>query len=532
MKHSAFLFVFAFAFLAVFCCLSSARAQDQTALRAMFESIMDKQKQAATERGDTLNFEGDIQIEDAGSYYAATLPHASLTTKEGNTLEIGMIAVNASPQSKPGIWKVTIALPTPFTLKDSKGTPLMTMSVGSQSVTGIWNNNIEYFTQLNADYRDIIVQDVTQGFSAKLGTLGLKSDLTETAPGKWSGPIDIKLEKLEAVIPDRQMKISLGSATNRVHLLSYDPALIQSKRAELSALQEKAANSTKNEEQNLAIGTLIFDLLTKSGDGLKTDYAVENFEVIAPQPGQQAMGKFSLEKGSLSLVLSGFSEDKVTLLLGLDYEGLDPRPLSAHIRNVMPRETHLEWELKNVPVQQLAATLQNTLGGLTSSTKGMNQMGMAALMFKLPAILSQAGTALTVEKNYINNDLYRAELDGDVKTDLSAFTGFVSDFMLKVYGLDNLITALENAAAEPTTMYRTTIGGWASNLRYFKGFGLRQKDDQSTPYYTYHFELTPQGQMLLNDKDAAAMLSGSLLPPIPGELGGGNDALGADAPAQ
>lgn len=501
---------------------AQANAGDEARLKTLFQAMLDQQKQAAEKNGGELVLEGDIQIENAGSYYAITLPHATLKNKNGTSLEIGLVAVNASAQPTPGTWKMTIALPTPFVLKDTGGKPLMSLHIGGQSATGIWNEKIEYFTQMNATYRDITAEDTAKSFIAKLPALTFKTDLKETTPGKWSGPIETRLGKLEVTIPQKQTKISLKSGAVQFDLLSYDPALIKAKRTQIEALQQNAQENPASKtppsaEHKAAIGNLIFDLLTKSGEGLRTNYAIEEFEIIAPQPGQTEIGRFSLAKASMSVALTGFAGDRVSVEFGLDYDGLDPKPLTAQMQNILPREAHLDWKLNNVPLQQLAATLNNSLGGMASASPQMSQMGAAALLFKLPAILSQAETKMVVEKNFIANDLYRAELNGGVGADISAFTGFVSDFVLGVYGLDNLITALENAASEPTTMYRSTIGSWASTLKYLKGFGAMQKDEQDTTFHRYHFELTPQGQMLLNDKDAAAMFSKSILPPLPAD---------------
>lgn len=504
---------------------AAAQNNDQARLKTLFESVLNTQKAEAQARGSTLVLEGDIQIENAGHYYAVTLPHASLKHKDGSTMEIGMIAVNASPQQAKGVWKMTIALPTPFILKDKTGTPLMSVNIGGQNVTGTWNEAVEYFTQLNASYTDVTAEDMAKTFSLKLPMLSVKSDLKETTPGKWSGPMEAHLQKLDLTIPQQKTKISLESATAHFDLLSYDPLLIKAKRTELAALRDHASQPATDgqplpapsPEHMSAVGQLIFDLLTKSGEGFKTTYALKNLEIIAPQPGQEAMGKFGLEKGLLSIETSGFSSDKVSLNIGLDYDGLDPRPLNEQFQNLLAKEAHISWALKNVPLQQLAATLTNAFSGMAQGSPAMTQMTAAGLMFKIPAILSQAQTSLVVEKNFMMNDLYRTELNGQMLADITAATGFTSDFVLGVYGLDNLIIALENAAANPNTMYRKNIQGWAANLKYFKGFGVKQKDDQATPLYRYHFQMTPQGQMLLNEKDAASVFTGSFLPPLPAD---------------
>ncbi|MCD8520322.1 MAG: hypothetical protein LRY57_03350, partial [Alphaproteobacteria bacterium] len=378
----------------------------------------------------------------------------------------GGYKINTSAADKPGSWKMTFALPTPLILKDTAGNPKLNLAINGQKVTGIWNEDIGYFTQMDALYSGISLTDIAQNFSANIGSISIKSNLEERSPGKWSGPLSGRLEKLDILIPDRQMKLSLKSLENNIEFLSYDPALIRTKQQELAAAT--AANESP--------GQILFDLLTKSGEGFKTTYDIEGLEIIAPQPGQNTMGKFGLDAGAVSLALSGFSADKVAASISLNYRGLDPRPLSTHLQNVMPREAHLSWELKDVPLQKLSATVQNTFSA-AKDNPAATQAGMAALVFKLSALLSQAQTRLSVQKNYMMNDLYRTNLDGGVSADITALLGFSSDFVLNVYGLNNLITALDNAAIEPTTMYRTTLQSWAANLKYFKGFGLLQKDE-------------------------------------------------------
>lgn len=487
--------------------LAQAQGNEEARLKAIFTKMLEGQKTATAASGDEFITEGEIQIEDAGNYYAVTLPNARLKTASGNVIDIGMIAVNASSQpaaaNGAGQWKMTIALPTPFAVKDALGQPLMTLSIGGQKVSGIWNETLEAFTTLDAQYTGLKLEDAAQQVGGSLAALHFSSSLQETKPGKWSGPVHVKLEGLEVNLPVQRMKISLKSGSAQMDMLDYDLAAIKAARTSITS----AASPLQ----------AVLDLLTKNGEGLKMLLNLQQFEVIAPQPEQEAMGKFSIATGALSVGFSGFTQDKVTAKIGLDYRGLDPRPLSAHLQNLVPREAHLDWELKNLPLQKLSATVQNTLAGTAANaaSPAMQQIGMMSLLTKLPALLSEAQTSLTVEKNYITNDIYRAELEGGVKSDLTAYTGFISDFMLGVYGLDNLIVALENAANVPTTMYRSELRGWASNLKYFKGFALQKKDDQGTAMHSYHFQITPQGQFLLNDKDAAALLNGTILPPVP-----------------
>lgn len=491
-----------FAFLALIVTLALpftawADAAEEARLKDIFSKIIATQKTEAAAHGSEFITEGDIQIEDAGNYYAVTLPLAKLKTKDGNVLDIGMIAINASPQAQPGTWKMTIALPTPFVMKDAAGAPLMSLAIGSQNVTGIWNESLAAFTTLNASYGDLKVEDMGKAFSGTLAKLAFSADLKEASPGKWSGPMMTRLDGLSVSIPGKQMKIGLKWGEMKFDLSGYNLAALKG-----SDMKDPAT---------------IIGALAKNAEGLRSALNVQEFEVIAPQPGQEAMGKFALEKGNFTLALSGLSQDKVTAQIGLDYRGLDPKPLNEQLQNLLPHEAKLNWQLNNVPLQKLTTTVQNTLGAVNTVSPAMPQMGAMALMMKLPALLSEAQTSMTVEKNYVSNDLYRAELEGNVKSDITAFTGFISDFMLGVYGLDNLIVALENAAAIPTTMYRSELRSLASNLKYFKGFAVQKKDDQGTNMHGYHFEITPQGQFLLNDKDAAALLSGNVLPPVGGE---------------
>ena len=91
----------------------SARAQDEAArvqvLKGQIEGFLENQKAMALKNGCKLDTKGSVTVEEGNGYYAFTMPHITYTDSKGVRSEIGMVAINATPDAGHD-WKVSVAL--------------------------------------------------------------------------------------------------------------------------------------------------------------------------------------------------------------------------------------------------------------------------------------------------------------------------------------------------------------------------------------------------------------------------------------
>ena len=159
-------------------------------LKTVFTNLLTDKAKRITSQGSKLVMDGDVMVEPASGYYAVTLPHLSVVSADNSRFDIGMISVNVIPDDKPDQWKMSLALPTPLTWRDAQGAEKVKVEIGKQNFAGIWNEKLQNFTKLKAEYRDIKVNTPDKQFLGAATGLTLIYDLNQGSDGHWSGPIN------------------------------------------------------------------------------------------------------------------------------------------------------------------------------------------------------------------------------------------------------------------------------------------------------------------------------------------------------
>src|SRR5690606_24068324 len=115
------------------------------------EDMLNQRAEQARAQGGELVRDGAVIVEKAKEYYAVTLPPLSLRGKNNTRVDIGMIAVNASPGKEEGEWRMSVALPMPLIVRDmNQDGRTLTVDIARQNMAGIWHEKIEGFSKLNA----------------------------------------------------------------------------------------------------------------------------------------------------------------------------------------------------------------------------------------------------------------------------------------------------------------------------------------------------------------------------------------------
>lgn len=153
----------------------------------MFTDILVRQQTSYAEAGGQIQAEGPITVNKAAGYYAVTLPPMTVTAPDGRYQKFGMTAINASPSNKAGEWKMSVALPSTISYFDPEDKPVMTLSVGTQKMSGIWDESEGYFTHYDGTYSNIKMTGTgNAGFS--IGKLVINSAVQ---PPRKTGELDV-----------------------------------------------------------------------------------------------------------------------------------------------------------------------------------------------------------------------------------------------------------------------------------------------------------------------------------------------------
>jgi|GEM_PF-4385991 len=167
------------------------------ALQKLAEAALTSQTTAYKNAGSTLISEGRMVVEPAGTYYALTTPQLSLKMPDGVTRSIGMLAINAIPTEDPDTYKMAIALPTPMMDKNASGQTIGQIDIGSQTMNGLYHFNLQNFSELMADYKNIRFASTT-GPDYTIGSAAVQMTMDKAAleTGKASGSFNATLQDI------------------------------------------------------------------------------------------------------------------------------------------------------------------------------------------------------------------------------------------------------------------------------------------------------------------------------------------------
>lgn len=474
-------------------------------LKSVFEKFIENQKTAFS-ASDKLQpaFEGYVSVEPSDTYYAVTLPFYKLKNSNGGHIDIGMISINAMPdESNPRQWKMTIAIPTPIISYDPEDNPLLRIDIGAQRAAGIFDENLEYFTKLDALYADITAQTAdVKTFTLRIPETALRYDFTENdTEGLISGKGFMAVKNIIFQVASGEAKGKIGSLRTDFSLKKYDIESFNKNRKRIQALTKGMSTQGLDKKAHAkSLSEVLDNLYASFGDGMKFDYEIKDVEFTGkPKNAEDPAHQVKIGNVLFGTDIGGFKSGQAYLGLHFGYDGLS-LPTEPQESEVTPTQARLALSIHNIPVKELTTIGQNTILG-TMQNPDLAGMAMMTTMIKIPALLSQAGSYAVLDKNYIAGKDYRFDLDGKVQADMTALTNFTADIKGRFNGLDTLIEriqALSMTSSDKASRYQKIL----KQLQMLQMMGKKEEDSK---VYTYDFTVSPQGQILMNGQDAKGL---------------------------
>jgi hypothetical protein len=186
-------------------------------LKGQIEGFLENQKAMALRNGCKLDTKGSVAVEEGGGYYAFTLPHMTYTDSKGIRSELGMIAVNATPDAGND-WKITVALPTPISSFNASGAEVVRTDIGTQNATGVWNEKLGHFTSVNANLGNVQVNDLVKQSTVTVNGVTLNSNLTEKDPEAYTGTANAVLSNVAIYHADTNFKGTIPTIAFKTNL--------------------------------------------------------------------------------------------------------------------------------------------------------------------------------------------------------------------------------------------------------------------------------------------------------------------------
>ncbi len=454
-------------------------AEGAAKLKGIFENFLSYQK-SITEMGGAaakLEYDGAITVEPAGNYYAITLPHARMLYPGGEKLDIGMVSINASPYDTPGQWKMAVAVPTPIVLMDAAGKPEFKVSLGAQKAAGIWDEGLENFAKLDAQYGNILIESAKGDFIVRLPDSRILYDFAKAADGRWSGPGSLVVKNIDGLFGSRKSTAKIAEIKADFSINQYNPAALREYKTRLTAWLDKVAKQAPpgaaappDQAQGAELADMLTSLLLNSANGFRAEYAVSGVEISHINPQTNAPQSMKIGRGFFGLDMNGFLADKVALSLRFGYDGFDIAPVPPGFEGILPAGMNIDFAFQNIPIRQLGELGKNAAVGAALQPEMAPLAGLSFIM-KTPAILSQAGTTLNVVNNFVGNRDYRFDLNGSARADINAVNSFTGAFKGVFKGLDKLLGRVQAIAADPANPASENAKNLSASLMTMKASG-------------------------------------------------------------
>ncbi|MBX2834267.1 MAG: hypothetical protein KTR28_04760 [Micavibrio sp.] len=479
--------------------------QGATQLKAVFQAMLDKQDAKMTGSNRTIERKGNIIVEPAGGYYAVTLPPSTVhyTSKDdagapqAGNVEIGMISINATPNAKPKLWNMTLAIPTPIQLTDAAGAKKISYHIGSQKAAGIWHEDLQEFVELDAEYKNITATLADSTNVASIDSAILDYDIKQGANDRWSGPAKTIINGLNIGSPKSEGAFKLNQMTMTFNADQLDAVARKT-------LGELASTPPESQEP----GKLIKTLLTLA-NGLDMNVQVSGLDftkgdvdlisnILSMTPiGSKNAESFHLDNAYASVGIKGLLEDKASSALAIGYRGLKNETSNAGDEKLTPAFADIKILPQNIPIHQVAEVLGNELSA-------NNKISPISLMIKLPALLSQAETNIALDSK-IGNDFYSITSKGQAKADLMATNGIRLNMTTIITNLDGLLSHAQEKAVEednPLVQEYKTLAGTLAALKEIA------VPDENVGAGAHKFDLTmsDSGEIQMNGKPAMPLL--------------------------
>lgn len=507
-------------------------------LKDVFTKYIKNQEEVQEAAGGLdIVIDGEVTVEPKGEYYAVILPKISLqpseklkktitdaspVPKEGEkpedtsavqqdfpafTFDLGQTAINAIPDDKPGLWKVTIAFPgsMSFGVQDEFS---LQVAIGEQNTSGLLHEVSGNLLKLESVLKNVKINASSGGETSEftIPELGMTANYEDDGQGYISGPSTVRISGMGFDIPEDGGRIDFGSLEVSSILTRYKMISSDEYKNHMIAFNKKMIEFEKSGEtgtppsaemidEAIAVIAALCDF-----EGITATYTLKNFSVkpgaSSPAPAQSV----NLDTATFGIGLNQLKSDTGELSFKLAYNGvkLDPEPQG--FEGIIPDSVNVDLSLAKIPLQSLWATGLNAGKTLAANPEAGAMAGMG-LMMQVPMMLSQSGTEIVIKDNAIAGKDYKASLNGQVKADVKALMQFVADLKGRFDGLDGLLARVKEKASDPNHPNAYELNDVASQLEMLKGYGAPSAGPDGKQGYDFDIKVTPDGKATVNGKD-------------------------------
>lgn len=502
-------------------------AEEAEEIRAFLQEYNDRMMEGFGETNEIV-LDGELTVEQADGYYAATMPHISMLMPDGGKFDMGIVAYNIVPGDEENTWKITAALPTPMYFYEPAGDLVGRIELGQQNFAGIYNSTKKMWTRYNATYKDIQFQsvqdDLTLSFDEVIGRQNFVSVENNADALSGSGV----LEANGFAVRGNDGEFTVGKMAIDFSMDQFNFKAAETFTEEMTALEKAAAESGGSLPDTFSFSEFTENLLDVF-NGMEFTFTLNDISLTPPpaannegMPEKLAFGEFLYGFG-----LNGLQEDKLSMKLRLGYDGLEVEPLDQAFAETLPTKVNFDISAVDLPHRRLLQTGEQIFEQSQTVPNANPTMLMMPLMAQLPQMMTEAGTKIMISDISVATPTVEANSKGEVLSDNTSAMGYTGTLTTRIHNLDTFLGILQDKAQDPEIdpKMKQQIMQTIQAAGFLQMIGqIEEGSDGKTRIYKV--EIRPTGEILLNGTNMQTMMGG-----MGGNMGNGMEAQ-QETPAQ
>ena len=482
--------------LALFAMPFSVAAQDASdqqaaEIAAGTQAFFDELIASAAPNGEAvINWSGDIVVEPQGEFFAMTIPAMTIGPRDmSDGLRIDPIEVDIRPRDD-GLYEAEWRIPEAIEAVMG-GQRMALVTIADQRGNGVWSSEFETFLSLDLRLAGIEATSDTEPGRFAIEEIIALIDTEETSGGLYDSISEFSMSSLsfDPGAPDAPEALGIDLIAASGTITGADMAAIYEFVDAVEVLIEEGGPDAPG-GPSPTFANDVAELIERTPKLIRSfdiSYRLEGLDFADEETQVDAQG------GQFSLYADGLDGEQATIGMNLEIGDIEiepPPPMAQFI----PSDTPGNIALVGVPAGQVVDIMIGFLRGIDAM--GPDGSGMMAVL-QLQQALMGGGTVLQVSNVNVITDIADWAFDGEVVPNQAAAFGVTADAEMRIGNMPALIQELQTLPE---------AGDAVSGLTLLQTMGREETDGQGGPVRVYDFELTADGQFLLNGADMSPLL--------------------------
>jgi len=422
-------------------------------------------------RAGHLDYQG-LDVNDGGDGFDIVLRGLAMYGDPGERLLIGDV-VGRVGRVGDRYYRIGFTLPDRLHGYEAGREQPSEIQIARQSNELLWDRDLELMVDVDIVWSGLAIIEPDGRQAGRIDEIAMVSDMVENG-GLWSGPVSLRMRGVD-VADSRTGHLKLGEVGLRAQFDKLD-------MVRYSALSRAVSLGEQRPTQTLeAIKGLVA--------GVKLDLFLNDLQVARPNAGTLGLASANYRLGFL-----GLDRQLALLEMAWMHGGLKGQP--PDVPDLAPRDAQIRFVFDRLPVEMLLRT------GVTAGLEYMlfGEVGTQGdVLNELRFSLSEAQTELRIDDGRFEGPNLLLTIAGILGADAQALWGLSGSIGVTVLGLDKLIQAYEGKSSPPQRN-----PGRPSFGEKLRTLGQLASDGKT---YIFNFELTRQGQLLVNGQDAGPLIA-------------------------